>query len=1380
MADIQFEHIDPYVEGLGGDTGLTSRQKLRRNFEKIKSWMDGVATALGSWFLRKDQADTAAGHISFTDGISIVGKALMNIVRSGENLSNDGAGADNAVLSEKKALETLLRKDRAETLTFLLTLSGGLSATDIQSSSVHSSNFQTGEGGAGYAIREVGGHMVLEIDDIIARRKLTVSVLDVQRTMFSQGRQVLTNANGTIERVVALDSSLQPIGISMTGFSADGYVYVLTEANAELSQQQVDDAFSAAYAYKLYFLASDDSRTIRDYWRCGDLALCREFNIAQRTNPDSDIDGNPVHNHHFHRLVLAHGTETISSKAYNFIVVANAHAVATEKVPVRIMIPLSGNEADAAIYPHDSSDTYFSRDGVNPLVAWSFDGSLPNTIPAVGDDVVHYGSVLDATRRGATALSPDSAGGILTHEKGIGGIIAYEATVTEDGETYNVADELSSPIMHQAVIDAVADWSAQQFYRQRETLHIGDNVSVEASSFLLTTSRGGVTESRPVPYVVDHPFVPGTDTANYYEQWTYGGQQWLCRAINGTSATPSTSSPDWLLVTAKGADGRDGVDGQDGRDGVDGQNGADGKDGKDGKDGTNGQDGQPGADGHDGADGKDAWVVETSPAFITIEERLLKNKDVSTPTSDDPDDYYMPEDAQGIPHLQVAVIAPSAIEIRILKGGSRITPSSLNFWEKSSQRGCSSNLTVQLVSGTTDQITVGLSTAGTTDRSTQGEIYLIVSFTEDGATRTQYVTLPVAINRTGTYVSETIGDVTVDTRQRIAAVDGKTETYKSQWVQEASGIKGRLDKVVTSSGGKGQWITQIEATAEGISQSVSELEDDVDANYSEFTQTALAITQSVGAVDGRVSTVEQTADDIKLYVEGTPGNILPETDWRGKTIKHTFYPHSLTEKTYSSGAYYYPFDKVTNPNFSGEVKDFAMMGATSARGNSATGDPWVQLLPDNTPTHLTRWTAQNAVWVVVDAFRHMAAMRIVKPVFRDNETHPFDTSRVSTVIGSTIQPSTVYTLSFFYRSWSTLFLNIQGIFDTNATLTDSQGNTGKAIVNGVAVTEIASNPVFANTNGVWTRATITFQTLSSLNSYAILGFDAYSSNASQKSEIEVTMPKLEEGYTATPWTDMATQLERSGLDIYAGKIVANTNNFEVHNQSGQKTFGIDAQGNLTATGGAKFSGTVDAKILYTSWKRIVNPVATEGSFDILSFFDTDEPLPQRLTIFNDRYLNSSSFDVYVNLPDPRDYEGLEFEVFFPGMRSYESYSIEYLSPRFIFRNRARGTSDERSEQVRLYYNEGDEANGETELIGALNFIDTLWGNSIQHVYSAHQYFSEPNVRNQEFLSSRVRFLAVKEVHEGTVTNPETGNTFNRYADWRWVILDYRDCTLTSQ
>lgn len=68
MADIQFEHIDPYVEGSGGDTGLTSRQKLRRNFEKIKAWMDSVASSLASWFLRKDQPDTALETITFQKG----------------------------------------------------------------------------------------------------------------------------------------------------------------------------------------------------------------------------------------------------------------------------------------------------------------------------------------------------------------------------------------------------------------------------------------------------------------------------------------------------------------------------------------------------------------------------------------------------------------------------------------------------------------------------------------------------------------------------------------------------------------------------------------------------------------------------------------------------------------------------------------------------------------------------------------------------------------------------------------------------------------------------------------------------------------------------------------------------------------------------------------------------------------------------------------------------------------------------------------------------------------------------------------------------------------------------------------------------------------
>ena len=67
MADINFEHIDPWVDGQG-DTGLTSRQKLRRNFEKIKAWMDSVATMLSGKYLSKEEDDEAEGVITFKKG----------------------------------------------------------------------------------------------------------------------------------------------------------------------------------------------------------------------------------------------------------------------------------------------------------------------------------------------------------------------------------------------------------------------------------------------------------------------------------------------------------------------------------------------------------------------------------------------------------------------------------------------------------------------------------------------------------------------------------------------------------------------------------------------------------------------------------------------------------------------------------------------------------------------------------------------------------------------------------------------------------------------------------------------------------------------------------------------------------------------------------------------------------------------------------------------------------------------------------------------------------------------------------------------------------------------------------------------------------------
>lgn len=44
MANIQFEDIEPWIDENQGDTGLTARQKLKRNFDKIKAWIDALQT----------------------------------------------------------------------------------------------------------------------------------------------------------------------------------------------------------------------------------------------------------------------------------------------------------------------------------------------------------------------------------------------------------------------------------------------------------------------------------------------------------------------------------------------------------------------------------------------------------------------------------------------------------------------------------------------------------------------------------------------------------------------------------------------------------------------------------------------------------------------------------------------------------------------------------------------------------------------------------------------------------------------------------------------------------------------------------------------------------------------------------------------------------------------------------------------------------------------------------------------------------------------------------------------------------------------------------------------------------------------------------------
>lgn len=63
-----FEHIVPWGQP-DGDTGLSSRLKLQRNFEKIKAWIDASPT----YFLSRLYDDIAYGHITFNKGLTAKG-----------------------------------------------------------------------------------------------------------------------------------------------------------------------------------------------------------------------------------------------------------------------------------------------------------------------------------------------------------------------------------------------------------------------------------------------------------------------------------------------------------------------------------------------------------------------------------------------------------------------------------------------------------------------------------------------------------------------------------------------------------------------------------------------------------------------------------------------------------------------------------------------------------------------------------------------------------------------------------------------------------------------------------------------------------------------------------------------------------------------------------------------------------------------------------------------------------------------------------------------------------------------------------------------------------------------------------------------------------
>lgn len=127
-------------------------------------------------------------------------------------------------------------------------------------------------------------------------------------------------------------------------------------------------------------------------------------------------------------------------------------------------------------------------------------------------------------------------------------------------------------------------------------------------------------------------------------------------------------------------------------------------------------------------------------------------------------------------------------------------------------------------------------------------------------------------------------------------------------------------------------------------------------------------------------------------------------------------------------------------------------------------------------------------------------------------------------------------------------------------------------------------------------------------------------------QMETRVNQNAEKITAEATKTIGDKLEKSGVYIESGKILAKTNHFEVQNSNGDTTFTIDKDGNLVSEGNASFKGCITATSGYIGGLEIYNDTYQFGgqTFNykglIYQNMEYDGYMPNHSINLNDRYL----------------------------------------------------------------------------------------------------------------------------------------------------------------
>lgn len=303
--DLEFEDIEPWGS-VGGDTGLSARLKLKRNFEKIKAWADshGIMSIsfLSRFFLSKIDDDEAQGLIGFLKGAWFGAKEWIIDALGNANFNNT-------------------------------TVNGILRALNAYINKAQSTNY-TGDGmlDTGWRITNdyEGSNSKATFDYLYIRKKALFEELEIRKLSHIGGNFCLSPASGKAWCVEAYDANGNLLGYDTYSipWTLGGRILNLFSHNLAnrylgrtkcFSRKMTDEEKRAMRRIRVFLFSDDGTTQTMQNWTVGAQARCQSFNITKQMdyhgsgedsdNPDVQYwTGKKVQNTYWWRLVAGVGT----------------------------------------------------------------------------------------------------------------------------------------------------------------------------------------------------------------------------------------------------------------------------------------------------------------------------------------------------------------------------------------------------------------------------------------------------------------------------------------------------------------------------------------------------------------------------------------------------------------------------------------------------------------------------------------------------------------------------------------------------------------------------------------------------------------------------------------------------------------------------------------------------------------------------------------------------------------------------------------------------------------------------------------------------------------------------------------------------------------